>query len=42
MSSPTIHFVLRGMLERAPAGPGLALAFGPGLTIEAARLEKVE
>lgn len=41
MSSPTIFFVLRSILEDPSfAGPGIALAFGPGLTIEAASFEK--
>jgi predicted naringenin-chalcone synthase len=41
MSSPTVFFVLRDALEDgAVAGPGVALAFGPGLTVEAALLEK--
>lgn len=35
MSSPTVLFVLQRMLGVAPAGtPGLAMAFGPGLTAE--------
>ena len=38
MSSPTIWFVLRELMDEGVAGRGLALAFGPGLTIEAARL----
>jgi predicted naringenin-chalcone synthase len=50
MSSPTVFFVLRELLSGGangngslPSGaPGLALAFGPGLTIEAARLEVTE
>ena len=45
MSSPTILFILKRILERnrqmraegkADYGPGVALAFGPGLTIEGA------
>lgn len=37
MSSPTILFVLKRILERSDAaGPGVAMAFGPGLTIEGA------
>ena len=41
MSSPTIFFVLRDLLTETPAGAdGIALAFGPGLTIEAARLRR--
>lgn len=34
MSSPTIMFVLAELMERAAAGRGLAMAFGPGLTAE--------
>lgn len=34
MSSATIMFVLKRMLERGEAGRGCALAFGPGLTSE--------
>lgn len=41
MSSATIFFVLRRMAERARTGPVFAAAFGPGLTIETACLEKV-
>jgi predicted naringenin-chalcone synthase len=41
MSSPTIFFVLREMLRNPDVhGEGIALAFGPGLTVEAARLVK--
>ena len=43
MSSATILFVLKEMLA-APAAPGsctLAMAFGPGLTVETALLERV-
>lgn len=36
MSSATIFFVLERELARAPAGPLVALGFGPGLTMEAA------
>ncbi|WP_028566957.1 type III polyketide synthase [Salisaeta longa] len=41
MSSPTILFVLKRILERGPtANPyGAAMAFGPGLTIEGALLQ---
>jgi len=38
MSSPTVFFVLREHLTRGEVGagaPGIAIAFGPGLTIEA-------
>jgi predicted naringenin-chalcone synthase len=42
LSSATIHFVLRRVQEDpALSGPGIALAFGPGLTVEAARFEKI-
>ncbi len=39
MSSPTILFILDRLSSTAPSGPCVALAFGPGLTIEAALLE---
>ena len=39
MSSATVLFVLEEILRRGGRGPGIALAFGPGLTIEACRLE---
>lgn len=39
MSSPTIFFILRDYLATRPKGPCVALAFGPGLTIEATLLE---
>ncbi len=38
MSSPTILFILERMREQAAASPVVVLAFGPGLTIEAALL----
>ncbi len=38
MSSPTILFILDRMRQEAVSGPCVALAFGPGLTIEAALL----
>ena len=47
MSSPTILFVLQRILERqaqgdgAPPEHGVAMAFGPGLTIEGALFERV-
>lgn len=43
MSSPTVLFVLARMLEEADPGPATtcALAFGPGLTVESAILERV-
>lgn len=39
MSSPTIFFILREFLTQRVAGPVVALAFGPGLTIELVLLE---
>lgn len=41
MSSATILFVLKRILESPETGPLFAAAFGPGLTVEAALLEKV-
>ena len=42
MSSPTILFVLKRILERKDQpGPGVAMAFGPGLTIEGALFRRV-
>lgn len=38
MSSPTILFVLKRLADRGAARPCVALAFGPGLSIEAALL----
>jgi len=42
MSSPTIFFVLERFLssDAGDDGPGLAVAFGPGISIEAVRLRK--
>ncbi|HYE01426.1 MAG TPA: type III polyketide synthase [Alphaproteobacteria bacterium] len=41
MSSATVMFVLKAMLEdAAAAGPGCAMAFGPGLTAEAMAFTK--
>ncbi|MBD3337036.1 MAG: hypothetical protein GF355_16095 [Candidatus Eisenbacteria bacterium] len=41
VSSAAIFFVLREILDDpSRCGPGLALAFGPGLTVEAARFHK--
>lgn len=37
MSSATVLFVLREMMEARASGPGCAMAFGPGLGIEAMR-----
>lgn len=39
MSSPTIFFILQDLLERRVEGRCVALAFGPGLTIEMVLLE---
>ncbi len=36
MSSPTVFFILQRLLAAGPAAPCLMLAFGPGMTIEAA------
>jgi predicted naringenin-chalcone synthase len=36
MSSPTVLFVLKRLMEAAAQLPCVALAFGPGLSIEAA------
>jgi predicted naringenin-chalcone synthase len=44
MSSPTVLFVLKRMMEEAegrPLGDGVAMAFGPGLTLEGALLRTV-
>ncbi len=40
MSSPTILFILDRLRQDMATGPCVALAFGPGLTIEAALLER--
>ncbi|MBD3334157.1 MAG: hypothetical protein GF355_01420 [Candidatus Eisenbacteria bacterium] len=41
VSSAAVFFVLREILDDpSRCGPGLALAFGPGLTVEAARFHK--
>lgn len=37
MSSATVMFVLQDMLNTATPGQGLAMAFGPGLTVESLR-----
>ncbi len=39
MSSPTILFILQRLLDQAAPGPCVALAFGPGLVVEAALLK---
>lgn len=39
MSSPTVLFILDELLRRRAPRPAVAIAFGPGLTIEAALLE---
>lgn len=41
MSSATVLFVLKRMLEQQATGPACAVAFGPGLTVETALLERV-
>jgi predicted naringenin-chalcone synthase len=38
MSSPTVLFVIEAMMARSASRPCVALAFGPGLSIEAALL----
>jgi predicted naringenin-chalcone synthase len=40
MSSPTILFILDRMRRQALQGPCIALAFGPGLVVEVALLER--
>lgn len=39
MSSPTILFILKRVLEKQASGRAMALAFGPGLTIEMVLLD---
>lgn len=39
MSSPTVLFILQRILSQSVSGPCVMLAFGPGLTIEAALCE---
>ncbi|HUN82101.1 MAG TPA: type III polyketide synthase, partial [Phycisphaerae bacterium] len=39
MSSPTIFFILRELIESGAKGRALAMAFGPGLTMEMVLLE---
>jgi predicted naringenin-chalcone synthase len=39
MSSATVLFVLKAMLDSGVAGPGCAVAFGPGLAIESLMFE---
>ncbi len=39
MSSSTIFFIMNRFMQRREAGMGMALAFGPGLTIELVLLE---
>jgi predicted naringenin-chalcone synthase len=34
MSSPTVFFILKDLLDSGAVGRALAMAFGPGLTIE--------
>ena len=38
MSSPTVLFILQRLIARRAARPCVALAFGPGLVVEAALL----
>ncbi|MBZ0137250.1 MAG: type III polyketide synthase [Planctomycetes bacterium] len=40
MSSATVMFVLKAMLESSTHGTGLAMAFGPGLTLESMIFDK--
>ena len=42
MSSATIMFVLKSIMANASTGPGTAMAFGPGLTVESMRFHKSE
>jgi predicted naringenin-chalcone synthase len=39
MSSPTILFITERLIRNKVPGPCVLLAFGPGLTIEAALVE---
>ena len=41
MSSATVLFVLQKILKSSQTGPVLSAAFGPGLTIESALLQKI-
>lgn len=40
MSSPTVMFVLSDLMDSPSRGPGLAVAFGPGLCVEGMAFEK--
>jgi predicted naringenin-chalcone synthase len=40
MSSSTLMFVLRDLLEQNDAATGVAIAFGPGLAAEGFRFER--
>lgn len=40
MSSATIMFILRNLMASRGEGPGMAMAFGPGLTVETMRFFK--
>jgi len=43
MSSATVMFVLKAILEMpAASGPGCAMAFGPGVTLESMLFDKIE
>ena len=39
MSSATVLFAIERLMQRSAVGPGLALAFGPGLAAEAIKLD---
>ncbi|MCA9117248.1 MAG: hypothetical protein KDA79_19395, partial [Planctomycetaceae bacterium] len=41
MSSPTVAFILQRLQSAGAVGPCVLLAFGPGLTIEAALLNRL-
>ena len=42
MSSTTIMFILKKILENEKFGKIFAVAFGPGLTIETGYMEKIK
>ena len=42
MSSASLMFVLNNILRSGVSGPGLAMAFGPGITMECMRFENIE
>lgn len=41
MSSPTLMFILKRLMEEESKGQGCAMAFGPGLVVESFRFKKV-